>query len=161
MIDLARRSGQISSIYAEVVCENDEFEYELGLNPTLVHKPNLKDRGAPIAYYGVAKFRDGGYLIHVMSKEDVEKRRQRSAAAKSSFSPWVTDYDEMAKKTVIRSMFKYLPVSPEFMEYCMPDEAVVWLIKETPEGTSNVEVDFIEAEVVEEAAAENTASSTT
>ena len=159
MIDLARRSGQISSIYAEVVCENDEFEYELGLNPTLVHKPNLKDRGAPIAYYGVAKFRDGGYLIHVMSKEDVEKRRQRSAAAKSSFSPWVTDYNEMAKKTVIRSMFKYLPVSPEVMEYGMPDEAVIRQIKETPEGTS--EVDFIEAEVVQEAAAENRASSTT
>jgi len=150
MIDLARRSGQISSIYAEVVCENDEFDYELGLNPNLFHRPNLKDRGAPIAYYGVAKFKDGGYFINVMSKEEIEKRRKRSATASSSFSPWNTDYDEMAKKTVIRSMFKYLPVSPEIMEYGVPDEAVVKKVKETPEGTSNVEMDFIEAEVVEE-----------
>ena len=46
MIDLARRSGHIQSIYAHAVHENDEFEYELGLHPKLEHKPSHGDRGA-------------------------------------------------------------------------------------------------------------------
>jgi len=61
MIDLAHRSGNIESIYWQIVKENDEFEYQYGLNPDLKHKPAMQDRGRTIGAYAVAKFRDGGY----------------------------------------------------------------------------------------------------
>lgn len=114
MIDLARRSGQIVNIYAHAVYEKDEFDYELGLQPKLSHKPKMEgDRGQFIGAYAVAHFKDGGYQFEFMPKSEIEKRRARSAAAKSSYSPWTTDYEEMAKKTVIRHMWKYLPISVE------------------------------------------------
>ena len=113
MIDLARRSGHIQSIYAHAVHENDEFEYELGLHPKLEHKPSHGDRGAFIGAYAVAHFKDGGYQMEFMPKSEIEKRRKRSASANSSYSPWSSDYEEMAKKTVVRYMFKYLPISIE------------------------------------------------
>ena len=113
MIDLARRSGHIQSIYAHAVHENDEFEYELGLHPKLEHKPSHGERGAFIGAYAVAHFKDGGYQMEFMPKSEIEKRRKRSASANSSYSPWSSDYEEMAKKTVVRYMFKYLPISIE------------------------------------------------
>jgi len=125
MIDLARRSGQISVIYAETVYENDEFEVQLGLEPKLIHIPELNgERGKPVCWYGVVKFKDGGFYIKVMSKSEIEKHRLRSPSKDSPLSPWLSDYEEMAKKTVIRAMFKYLPVSPEIMEFGIPDEGI-------------------------------------
>lgn len=114
MIDLARRSGNIKTIYAHIVKENDEFEYEYGLEQKLRHKPVLIDRGPLIGAYMVAKFKDGGYYFEFMPKSEIEKRRKRSPAGNNG--PWVTDYEEMAKKTVIRHGFKYLPVSIEIMK---------------------------------------------
>ena len=122
MIDLARRSGNIQSIYAHAVYENDEFEYEYGLQPALKHKPAMKDRGQIIGFYAVAHFKDGGYQFEFMPIEEIEKRRQRSKAANNG--PWVTDFEEMGKKTVIRHMFKYLPVSVEIMRQVAQDESV-------------------------------------
>lgn len=124
MIDLARRSGNIESIMAETVYENDTFEFEYGLNPNLIHKPNLQERGKSIAWYAVAKFKDGGYQMKVMGKGDIEKARSRSMTGKSQYSPWATDYDAMAKKTVIRDLFKYLPVSNEIMRYSEKDAVI-------------------------------------
>jgi len=117
MINLARRSGEIKTIYAHVVKENDEFEYEYGLEPMLKHKPASSDRGEIIKTYMVAKFNDGGYYFEVMDIKDVLKRKAKSKAAKSKFSPWNDElgYEEMVKKTVIRHGFKYLPVSIEIM----------------------------------------------
>jgi recombination protein RecT len=122
MIDLARRSGHIQSIYAEVVKEKDDFEYRLGLNPDLIHNPALTDRGKVIGAYGVARFKDGGFQLEFMPLEEIEKRRSRSKAKNNG--PWVTDFDEMAKKTVIRNMFKYLPISIEIMAHVEKDESV-------------------------------------
>jgi recombination protein RecT len=112
MIDLARRSGQIVSITARVVHEKDEFSYAYGLNEKLDHTPFADgDPGRLIYVYAVARLKDGGVQFEVMSKADVDKIRQRSKS--SSSGPWVTDYEAMAKKTVIRQIFKYLPVSVE------------------------------------------------
>lgn len=111
IIALARRSGEIRSIDARAVYENDEFEFEFGLDERLVHRPALGDRGKPIAYYAIAKFKDGGHQIRVMSPEDVERHRARSRAKDNG--PWQTDYEAMACKTVIRSMAAFLPLSPE------------------------------------------------
>lgn len=99
LIELAHRSGEFRSIEARVVYENDEFEYEYGLEGMLHHKPALKDRGKPIAYYAVYRLVNGGYGYEVMSKEDIDEHaRKYSQGIKSSFSPWVTAYDQMAMK---------------------------------------------------------------
>jgi recombination protein RecT len=120
MLDLVRRSGQIEMIDAHVVYENDEFDFQYGLEPKLYHKPVLQNRGNPIAVYAVAKFKDGGFSYLVMSVEDVEKIRKRSKAADNG--PWVTDWEAMAKKTAIKQLCKYLPLSIEVQRGLAADE---------------------------------------
>lgn len=121
MIDLARRSGEIESVRAILVYEQDEFELELGLDPTIVHRPVLRGkRGDLVGVYGIAKFKGGGHHFEYMSIEDVEERRQRSQTPNAG--PWKTDYEEMVKKTIIRYLFKYLPVSIEAQRATIVDE---------------------------------------
>jgi len=135
MIDLARRSGHIKSIYAHAVYENDEFEYELGLDPKLKHIPNMDgDRGEYIGSYAVAHFKDGGYQMEFMPKTEIEKRRQASPGGRSKYSPWNNYYEEMANKTVIRHMWKYLPISVEIQQAVAHDEGTARSIKDiTPD----------------------------
>jgi recombination protein RecT len=140
MIDLARRSGNIESIYAHCVYEADEFDYELGLHPKLHHKPASGRRGEMKYVYAVAHFKDGGYQFEVMDKEEIEKRRSRSKAAKNG--PWVTDYEEMAKKTVIRHMWKYLPISVEIQQQATQDEVVRKDITSQPESVYSDAIDI-------------------
>lgn len=131
MIDLARRSGHIKSIYAHAVYEKDEFEYELGLNPTLKHVPSMEEnKGEFIGAYAVAHFKDGGYQMEFMPKAEIEKRRKASPGANSKYSPWHNYYEEMAKKTVIRHMWKYLPISVEIQEVVAYDEGTARNIKD-------------------------------
>lgn len=125
MIELARRSGNIKEIYAVAVYENDEFEIEYGLSRTIKHIPNYEDRGVFKGSYAVAHFTNGGYHFEYMPKPEIEKRRARSKAAMSSYSPWTTDYEEMAKKTVIRHIFDYLPVSVDIIKAAYQDETTV------------------------------------
>lgn len=146
MIDLARRSGNIETIYAHVVRENDEFEYEYGLNPNLEHKPARGERGDIIGAYMVAKFVDGGYYFEFMDIKDILKRKKKSPAAKSKFSPWNDDigFEEMCKKTVIRHGFKYLPVSIEIAENIEKTDETQKDIEEMEED------DFIDIEATTE-----------
>lgn len=113
MIDLARRSGEIKDISARVVHAGDEFEYEYGLTEGLRHVPSTEPvDGRPMTHvYMVAHFKDGGHYIDVMSKAEVDGIRKRSKSPSSG--PWATDYEAMARKTVIRRAFPYLPVSVE------------------------------------------------
>ena len=120
MIDLARRSGQIVSLTARTVHEHDEFSYQYGLNEDLKHVPATGDRGALLYVYAVAKLKDGGVQFEVMSRSDVDKVRAQSKAG--NYGPWQTHYEEMAKKTVIRRLFKYLPVSIELATAVTMDE---------------------------------------
>ncbi|AJW76962.1 recombinase RecT [Marinitoga sp. 1197] len=120
LLELVRRTGEIETIQAHEVCENDEFEYEYGINLTLKHKPALKNRGEAYAYYAVAKYKTGEYDFLVMGKEDIEKIRKRSKSPNNG--PWVTDYDAMAKKTVIKQLCKYLPLSIEIQKAITADE---------------------------------------
>src|SRR5690625_4924810 len=152
MIDLARRSGHIQSIYAHAVYENDEFEYELGLNPTLKHVPPFPTRrSSDLGSYAVAHFKDGGYQMEFMPKAEIEKRRNASPGGKSRYSPWNNYYEEMANKTVIRHMWKYLPISVEIQEAVQYDEGTARSIKDiTPDDDSYLELpDPIEVEVQE------------
>lgn len=129
MIDLARRSGNIKSISAHEVYENDLIELEYGLDEKLSHIPwflrkdqQFESGGKIIGAYMVAKFNDGGHYIHYMPIEEIESHRKRSKA--SSNGPWVTDYVEMCKKTVVRSGWKWLPISVEVASAVNRDEAV-------------------------------------
>lgn len=122
LIDLARRSGNIESLVAREVHKNDRFEFEYGLDEKLVHVPNFEDPGDVIAYYAVAKYVGGGHTIMVMSPADIEKRRQRSRAKDNG--PWKTDFDAMAKKTCIRAMSSFLPMSIEMARAIEADETV-------------------------------------
>jgi recombination protein RecT len=125
LIDLAYRSGEIISISAHEVYENDEFEYELGLEEKLRHKPALKDRGEVILYYAVFRTKSGGSGFAVMSVEDVKKHmNQYSKAAKGGFSPWSTNFDAMAKKTVIKQVLKYAPIKTEFVRAVAADGTI-------------------------------------
>ena len=121
LIDLAYRSGEVEVVQAHIVYENDEFECEYGLDPKLSHKPALSDRGEPIKVYAVFKTKSGGYGFEVMSMEDVRKHAAKySKAYGSSFSPWKTNFEEMAKKTVLKRVLKYAPLKSEDM-YSVPD----------------------------------------
>ncbi|MBD1555247.1 recombination protein RecT [Pseudomonas typographi] len=121
MIDLARRSGQIISIAARTVREDDFFEYEYGLDEDIRHRPSESDGQGRITHvYAVAKLQGGGRQFEVMSAAQVEAVRQQSKAKDSG--PWKTHWEEMAKKTVIRRLFKYLPVSVEIQKAVMLDE---------------------------------------
>jgi recombination protein RecT len=112
LIALARRSGEVTSIETAIVYANDKFDLVLGIDTTLMHKPELDgERGAPRLVYGVAKFKDGGHHFEWMAISEVNKIRARSKAKDSG--PWVTDFDQMARKTLIRRMANYLPMSIE------------------------------------------------
>ncbi|MFG3398700.1 recombination protein RecT [Pseudomonas sp. NPDC077408] len=122
MIDLARRSGQIISLSARAVREQDDFDYQLGLHEDLKHKPFEGENAGEITHvYAVARLQGGGVQFEVMSRAQVEAVRAQSKAGKSG--PWVNHWEEMAKKTVIRRLFKYLPVSVEIQRAVTLDEA--------------------------------------
>lgn len=107
-----RNSGELASISANVAYDKDHFDYELGDEERIVHKPFLgEDRGKQIAVYAIAKTKDGAIYREVMSVTDVEK--VRSASKTGKFGPWVDWWDEMAKKTVIRRLAKRLPSSAD------------------------------------------------
>ena len=131
LIDLAYRSGEIITVAAYAVYEHDEFEYELGLEPKLRHKPALEDRGAPVYYYALFKTRSGGYGIDVMTISEMRRfRDEHSKAASKGFSPWDSSFDEMAKKTVLKRCLKYAPLKPEFISAAATDDSIKTTLSE-------------------------------
>lgn len=121
LIDLARRSGQVVSIAAHEVCENDHFECVYGLDEKLNHTPAMGDRGEIIAFYAVARLKGGGHAFEMMSRHQVEEIRDASQGytqakkyKKEASHPWGAHFAEMGRKTVIRRLAKYLPLSIEF-----------------------------------------------
>lgn len=117
LIQLARNSGDLANVEARVVYERDKFEVEFGLEPKLLHKPALSDPGKERAVYAIATMKDGSKQIEVMSVAEVDAIRARSRSGNNG--PWVTDYGEMAKKTVVRRLMKYLPLSSERLQRAM------------------------------------------
>lgn len=141
MIDLARRSGQIVSINAYCVHEKDEFIYELGLHPDIKHRPSaMADRGPVTFVYAVAQLQGGGVQFEVMSRAEIEAVRKQSKAG--TRGPWVTHWEEMARKTVVRRLFKYLPVSTEALRAVEVDE-------KSDRGEAVTENDFLDAAFVD------------
>lgn len=147
MLDLARRSGEILNVYAEVVREGDEFSYTLGLHRDLVHVPNSEnDLTKPVTHaYAVVEFKDGGNTFVVLTRAEVERLRMRSPMQKSTPSgAWATDYEAMAKAKAIKQLAKYLPLSVDTMTNIAADEAVF-----KPESFDNGELKLEEVEFAE------------
>ncbi len=144
LIDLAYRSGEVSIIQAHTVYENDEFSFELGLNPDLKHIPAKENKGEPIWFYAIFKTKDGGYGFEVMSVDDVRAHAQKySQSFASSYSPWTKNFEEMAKKTVLKKVLKYAPLKSDFVRGITTDETIKNEISEDMYAVPNT---FIEAE---------------
>lgn len=113
LTELARRSGEIQAVQARIVREKDAFDYAYGLVPRLEHVPFLgtEDPGKMTHVYGVVVYRSGHRDFDVMSAAEVDVIRRRSRS--NDDGPWVTDYFEMAKKTVVRRMAKLWPLTVE------------------------------------------------
>ena len=147
LIDLAYRSGQITVIQAHTVYENDEFHYEFGLDPQLKHVPAEGDRGEPIFFYAVFKTKDGGFGFEVMSADEVRAHAKKySQAFSSDYSPWKTNFEEMAKKTVLKKALKYAPLKTDFVRGLSTDETVK---TELSDDMFSVPAQVIDTEVME------------
>ena len=143
LIDLAYRSGQVTIIQAHEVRENDEFSYSFGLEPTLHHVPARSDRGQVVCYYAMFRTKDGGFGFEVMSREDVEAHaRKYSKSYGDSFSPWSTNFDEMAKKTVLKKCLKYAPLKSDFVRAAASDETIKTEIAEDMADVPPVEIAY-------------------
>ena len=121
LCDLATMAGSIEWVQANCVYEQDAFEdHGPGEKPTHTYRAFAKDRGAFVGVYAVAKTRNGDYLTTIMPVDEVNEIRGRSEAYKALIErkkgnggPWVTDYEEMAKKSVVRRAWKMLPKTAE------------------------------------------------
>lgn len=113
LIELFYRHPLAVKIEAHAVFVNDYFEYELGLEQKLVHRPKLGERGKAIGYYAIAKIKDADPQIYVMGYEEVKEHQKLWGAGGSS---WTTAFDEMAKKTVLKKVMKYLPKTGKLNE---------------------------------------------
>lgn len=129
LIELAYRSGEVSMVDAQVVYENDVFEYELGLDPKLKHIPARSNRGKPIFYYGMFRTKSGSAGFKCMSFEDVLDHAKRFSKSynkeKNTFTgPWADSFESMAKKTVLIAALKYAPMKTDFAKAIASDTAV-------------------------------------
>jgi recombination protein RecT len=117
--ELVMRSGTVANIHADKVCENDQFLVDRGR--IVKHSPDYSTvRGTPYVYYVLITFKDGSEKSEVMTRDEIESIRKRSRSGQSG--PWVSDFDEMAKKTVFRRASKWLPLSPEVQDAVRADE---------------------------------------
>lgn len=110
LIQILTNSGGVKNVYAHMVYEKEKFSIEYGLEPRLIHQPITSgNKGNPIGVYGVAILSDGTKSFDYMDIEEINYIKGRSEMGKKDAGPWKTDFAEMAKKTVIKRMWKYLP----------------------------------------------------
>lgn len=148
-IQLATRSGLVSSISAEVVWDVDEFDFQLGSEPRLYHKPNIdippeKAR----AVYAVARLKDGDRPFRVLRMDYIQKIEQQ--AKRKGSVPWKENWEEMARKTAVRNLAKYLPQSADAQVEAVRDEARDAGVMPPEVGWEEAEAEVIEAEATVE-----------
>ena len=122
IMKMVRNSGEISTWSVQAVYENDNFDFCLGDDEHITHKPALTGRGKIIAVYSIVSMKDGEKSREVMSVEDVKAIRARSRSGNSG--PWVSDFAEMAKKTVVRRHAKRLPMSTDLDDVLRADDEI-------------------------------------
>ena len=154
LIELLRRSGQLSDIYSYTVYENDDFNIEYGLSRTLVHKPNFTDRGEIKGFYAVAILKDGAKAFEYMTKDEITKHEEKYRKGSYKNDVWNKNFEEMAQKTVVKKLLKWLPVSVEFLEMAAKDEKSFKVIDDKSTEVQEIEIlenngDIINAETGE------------
>lgn len=154
LIELLRRSGQLSDIYSYTVYENDDFNIEYGLSRTLTHKPNFDERGEIKGFYAVAILKDGAKAFEYMTKDEVVKHEEKYRKGSYKNDVWNKNFEEMAQKTVVKKLLKWLPVSVEFLDMINKDEKSFKTVNEKSTDLKDVEVienngDIINAETGE------------
>jgi recombination protein RecT len=114
LILIATRSGPVASVTACAVYEKEHFKVMRGTDEKIEHEPIFyeEERGELIAVYAVVTQKNGCKKFDVMTCREIESIRQRAASARSK-SPWDTDWEEMAKKTVFRRVLKTIPIENE------------------------------------------------
>jgi recombination protein RecT len=123
MIELARRSGLLKDLSTGVVREGDTFTFRRGSRPLVEHvDARPEERGDVVCYWGVARFAGGGCLVERLWPAEIEAARNRSPAGKRGVGPWHTDFEAMARKTVVRRMAPYLPMTPLLARALETDE---------------------------------------
>lgn len=183
-IDLIRRTGDVSKIYAETVYENDLFVYLKGEDKRLIHVPfdmlhllenflpdkdggfldimiaeavrdirkrNPKDQGKPVRYYSAYRLKDGSFDFVTMTKQQCLIHAETFSKSKYNgnfVGPWLEHFDAMCKKTCIKEMAKYMPISIEIQEKLTTDEAVLKLRKDN--GIESDSIFDTEYKVVED-----------
>jgi recombination protein RecT len=149
IIKRVRNSGEVTRLNAYVVHKNDTFKVSLGLEPNIEHQPNFENPGQAIGVYAIARFKDGLDDFEFMSVAQVDGIRKRSRSPDKG--PWATDWEEMAKKTVIRRLAKRLPMSSELSNVIKRVDDLYDL--DAPEGDGQPMIDGATGEVVEKAPA--------
>lgn len=156
MIDLCNRSGEIKNIEAHIVYENDEFDFEYGLESKLRHKPCMTNKGKAIWVYALYRLNNGGYGFEVMSVEEAMEHGRRYSKSFNN-SPWQTQPEEMMKKTVLKKVLKYAPVRSEFIRETVADESVQNMEKDDDGNINVIQADYDET-VIEETVTVDTAT---
>lgn len=124
LLELAHRSGKLKTLYAHEVRENDEFDIDYGLEQKLTHKPLLKgDRGEVIGYYAVYHLEPNGYSFVFMTYDEILNHGKKYSKSFEG-GVWEKEFDSMAKKTVIKKLLKYAPLSIEMQKAIAFDESV-------------------------------------
>jgi len=125
-IELIYRTGKVASVRAVNVFEGDDWAYDEGTTPSILHRPKLDAERTPATLlfsYAVAHMANGGPpVLRVMTRKEVDLIRARSPGSNRSDSPWVTDYLAMALKSPVRSISKLLPKSRELAQAIDVDE---------------------------------------
>jgi len=154
LLKLIRNSGELQSVSCQVVYENDDFLLQFGLEERLEHTPTDGDRGKPKGAYVIFRYKDGGYSFEYMSVNDINQIRKRSKSADSG--PWVTDWAQMACKTVIRRHAKLAPISIELQRAAALDDrhnsGQTQMDIHFQEGATDEEPEPIDVEAEEEGA---------
>lgn len=154
LIELLRRSGQLSDIYSYTVYENDDFNIEYGLSRTLTHKPNFDERGEIKGFYAVAILKDGAKAFEYMTKDEVTHHEEKYRKGSYKNDVWNKNFEEMAQKTVVKKLLKWLPVSVEFLEMASKDEKSFKVVDDKSTEVQEIEIlenngDIINAETGE------------
>ncbi len=129
LIELAHRSGRISSLIARTVFTNDHLDIDYGLADSLVHRPAMDGgRGDPRGYYAIAKFTTGGHAFIWMTHEEMLSYSKEYATAKTKqgviVGPWKDNFEAMAHKTCVRQLSKWMPKSTELATAIDADNTV-------------------------------------
>lgn len=154
LIELLRRSGQLSDIYSYTVYENDDFNIEYGLSRTLTHKPNFSNRGEIVGFYAVAILKDGAKAFEYMTKDEITHHEEKYRKGSYKNDVWNKNFEEMAQKTVVKKLLKWLPVSVEFLEMTSKDEKSFKVVDDKSTEVQEIEIlenngDIINAETGE------------